>query len=193
MGLTIGTRLFLLIASTMTTTPVVLVGGQGLWTETLFRTYYGPQLESWLAQHAPDAQFIMGGANGADLLAQHFLLEHGCAPERITVYDIKDEDHRVHPLSKLVNGFVKCKPRDQAMLAACTDTVIVLHQYSGGGSGSAANLICHHLRTTAPWSASFASVEAAHTLATLITTLIRGNSTPLDVDELAKLGLNKPN
>lgn len=111
------------------------------------KAFFAQHYRKRLTQHFLEgASFVVGGAEGVDTLAQQFLLEVGCSPERVTVVDRREEDNRLVGSKWLhKSGFSSFTERDEWMTENSDVDVAVVNQYGGGGSGTFANVVRREL------------------------------------------------
>lgn len=88
-------------------------------TDNEFEAYYQTLLNHVL-EETPDARFVVGDYEGADIMAQNYLLDVLCVDqERITVYHMFDSPRNYNPkITKFKGGFKTDDERDEAMTRA---------------------------------------------------------------------------
>ena len=118
---------------------VVVVSGSTQMTVWTFKKYYWPLLTAAIESNVT---IRVGCASGCDEFTQKFC--KGANYKNVEVWvsskdknpTIKSEDFKVVRIEH--GGY---KERDRLMCRGCKQSIILLSQYAGGGSGSAANLI----------------------------------------------------
>lgn len=118
---------------------VVLVGGSIQMTKCVFKKYYEPLMAVAIESNVT---VRVGCASGCDEFTQNFC--KGANYKNVEVWVsskdknpvIQSEDFKVVRVDH--GGY---KERDRLMCRGCKQSIILLSQYAGGGSGSAANLI----------------------------------------------------
>jgi hypothetical protein len=145
--------------------PIVFISGQLSTTESEFNSHYVPAIDATLARGV--TQFVLGGAEGADRLAQLHLAK---APVSIcvTVHDKGTQrnvwcDRFVH-----VNGYPSYPMRDSVLTEQSTEDLAFLHRDAALGSGTLENLLRRRL---------------GQKLAAQVTAIVRKRDIRTDVDQ----------
>lgn len=122
----------------MSENKVAMISGHTDLTPSEFETYYRPKIDNYIAK---GYSFVLGGAEGADKLAQLYLASTvDLSKFKVTVYD-KGQQNNVHDSRfEHVNGFSSYPERDAAMTAVSSVDICILRQKGGAGSGTAANI-----------------------------------------------------
>lgn len=85
-------------------------------TSNEFECYYQQSI-NYAIESTPNACFIVGDYQGADILAQNYLLDVlQVSPENVTVYHMFDKPNNINPkIIHTVGGFTNDEERDAAM------------------------------------------------------------------------------
>ena len=91
------------------------ISGHRNITKDEFENNYVPALREALENK--DAYFVVGDCNGADIMAQNYLLDVACLnPRRLTVYHMFDKPRNKNPkVQNLKGGFTSDSGRDSQM------------------------------------------------------------------------------
>jgi len=122
---------------------LVMVCGPMDWTQEMFDEHYPPLLEVFINDNC---EFIMGGAEGVDRMAQVYLSQIPGA--KVTVYDRRKENGVVCRGVLHVAGFESYEKRDKFMLDKADRVVGRLDQYGGACTSTGYSLLTMALGTT---------------------------------------------
>jgi hypothetical protein len=115
---------------------VVFITGAQWLGEGVFEKFYAPKIKAAFARK--DTTFVLGAANGVDMMAQ-LLLVKLCEQEgdfdRVTIYDKGAKDGRICMRFKLQNGFASYPERDVGLFANSNERIVFLPQYGSAASG----------------------------------------------------------
>ncbi len=122
-------------------TNVFFVSGHRDITAAEFEINYQPVL-NFTNEEFPDCKFIMGDYQGADIMAQNYLLDVlGVDPSRVTVYHMSDEPrNKNEKVVNLIGGFKSDDERDEAMSRASTADIAFVRDIKQN-SGTAQNIL----------------------------------------------------
>jgi hypothetical protein len=114
-------------------------------TEDEFERNYKLALEE-IVNNVPDCRFVVGDCQGADVMAQDYLIDVlGVDPERITVYHIGDAARNLNPkICNIMQGFETDREKDAAMTAASSDDIAFVRDNTKI-SGTAENILRRHM------------------------------------------------
>lgn len=123
------------------------ISGHRNITDTEFEFNYEPAINFALHEN-PDAKFVIGDCDGADIMAQNYLMDTiMIEPDRVTVYHMLDAPRNVNSkITKTVGGFTTDEERDAAMTAASTKDIAFVREMKI--SGTAKNLLRRRLLQT---------------------------------------------
>lgn len=123
------------------------ISGHRNITDTEFEFNYEPAINFALHEN-PDAKFVIGDCDGADIMAQNYLMDTiMIEPDRVTVYHMLDAPRNVNSkITKTVGGFTTDEERDAAMTAASTKDIAFVREVKI--SGTAKNLLRRRLLQT---------------------------------------------
>ena len=123
------------------------ISGHRNITDTEFEFNYEPAINFALHEN-PDAKFVIGDCDGADIMAQNYLMDTiMIEPDRVTVYHMLDAPRNVNSkITKTVGGFTTDEERDAAMTAASTKDIAFVKEMKI--SGTAKNLLRRRLLQT---------------------------------------------
>lgn len=123
------------------------ISGHRNITDTEFEFNYEPAINFALHEN-PDARFVIGDCDGADIMAQNYLMDTiMIEPDRVTVYHMLDAPRNVNSkITKTVGGFTTDEERDAAMTAASTKDIAFVREMKI--SGTAKNLLRRRLLQT---------------------------------------------
>ena len=109
-----------------------------------FEVNYAPAIESVL-NYDEDALFVIGDCDGADIMAQNYLVEVlNVSPERITVYHMSDSPRNCNPkIKNLKGGYRTDDGRDIAMTEASSNDIAFVRDWTMI-SGTAQNILRRH-------------------------------------------------
>lgn len=97
-------------------------------TENEFEYYYIPLINEALNE-TPDAKFIVGDCDGADIMAQNYLVSIIDDVSKITVYCVGDTPKNINSeLIYIKNGFINEREKDIAMTNASFKDIAVVRQ-----------------------------------------------------------------
>ena len=114
-------------------------------TEDEFERNYKITLEG-IVNEVPDCRFVVGDCEGADIMAQNYLLDVlGVDPDRITVYHVGDSARNLNPkVCNIMCGFENDREKDAAMTAASSVDIAFVRNNTEI-SGTAENILRRHL------------------------------------------------
>ncbi len=117
-------------------------------TANEFEFNYEPLINFALHEN-PNAKFIVGDYQGADIMAQNYLMDILCIePERVTVYHMLDAPRNINPkITKTKGGFKGDEERDAAMTAASSRDIALVRDIKKN-SGTAQNILRRHMLKT---------------------------------------------
>lgn len=123
------------------------ISGHRNITDTEFEFNYEPAINFALHEN-PDVKFVIGDCDGADIMAQNYLMDTiMIEPDRVTVYHMLDAPRNVNSkITKTVGGFTTDEERDAAMTAASTKDIAFVREMKI--SGTAKNLLRRRLLQT---------------------------------------------
>jgi hypothetical protein len=137
-------------AETVSIPDIVCISGQQWLPYSYFKIQYeGPIVRDF----ERGCHFVLGDDDGIERHAQE-LLDRLCAkkPEhekRITIYNVGEDDLRLNPNFKLINGFATHQKRGEAMTAEATRVICVLAAFGAVASGSLLDVLAIELHDQA--------------------------------------------
>lgn len=120
------------------------ISGHRNLSQLEFEINYAPAIEAVL-NYDEDALFVIGDCDGADIMAQNYLVETlNVNPERITVYHMFDSPQNCNPkIKNLKGGFTADDWRDIAMTEASSNDIAFVRDWTMI-SGTAQNILRRH-------------------------------------------------
>jgi len=114
-------------------------------TEDEFERNYKITLEG-IVNEVPDCRFVVGDCQGADIMAQNYLLDVlDVDPDRITVYYVGDRARNLNPkVCNIMCGFENDREKDAAMTAASSVDIAFVRNNTEI-SGTAENILRRHM------------------------------------------------
>ena len=114
-------------------------------TEDEFERNYKIALEA-VVNNVPDCKFVVGDCQGADIMAQNYLIDVlGVDPDRITVYHVGDKARNLNPeIRNIMCGFEDDREKDAAMTYASSDDIAFVRDNTRI-SGTAENILRRHM------------------------------------------------
>ena len=121
------------------------VSGHRNITGDEFERNYKLALED-VVNTVPDCRFVIGDCQGADIMAQDYLVDVlGVDPEMVTVYHMLETPRNINPkIKNTVGGFESDRERDAAMTAASSYDIAFVRDNTKI-SGTAENILRRHL------------------------------------------------
>lgn len=126
-------------------TETYFVSGHRNITPEEFERSYAMALEMTVNGN-PNCRFVIGDCNGADIMAQNYLVDVlGVEPERITVYHMFESPRNINPkIENTVGGFESDRERDAAMTYASGEDIAFVRDNTKI-SGTAENILRRHM------------------------------------------------
>lgn len=124
------------------------ISGHRDLTDAEFEFNYEPMINKALYDNR-DAKFIVGDYEGADIMAQNYLLDVvGIEPERVCVYHMLETPRNINPkVVKTKGGFNSDDERDAAMTMASSFDIALVRDIKKN-SGTAQNILRRHMLKT---------------------------------------------
>ena len=158
-------------------TTIAMISGHVDLSKEDFDKFYLPKLKELIKNDV--ICFVLGGALGADKLAQEFLSSRNDNMNLIVmVYDKQDQNNVCYPNIKHVNGFASYTVRDEVMTSESTLDVCFVRRKGGIGSGTFQNVVRRKLGSKT---------------ASLLTKIIRSqpNSLTITIEDVKELLMTK--
>lgn len=110
-------------------------------TDLEFEKYYQTAINN-VVDNYPDVKFVIGDYQGADIMAQNYLVDVlQFDTNRITVYHMFDKPRNINPkITNTVGGFKTDEERDAAMTENSFDDIAFVRDYTKL-SGTAQNIL----------------------------------------------------